>query len=220
MCRTPLLGPLVGLALTLALSSSLYAAAAPKLTFAATTVTASGFSPGGQVVWWTSAREVAADYYTMLTHHQTVAVADSAGQSIYAPGGPVPPRSMWIAVDLATGAYALDAPGSSLLEVSLPPGAFKPGAGSAADLLTERRSFLQALLVRPGLGAWETAVGDGGPADEDGLPGDGGVAVSLANLRALTTGGTAPTKALAQDLLVVLDPLSLEVAVTRPGVNK
>jgi hypothetical protein len=200
--------------------------AAPALSFDpasdATSVRGSGFTPGGQVVWFATAR-VVEDYYLTLAHYQSVTAVDAAGGASFDLGRPVPRASTWVAVDLTTGASVLASPtGSPVRLVDLGPGALSLGTGGAPDVVADRRSLVEALLVRPGVGAWELTVGDGGVADEDGV-GDGHLQFSLSRMRPLvsaapaaTTAGSAPAAPAnlgPQDLLVVLGADGLEVAV-------
>ena len=123
-----------------------------------------------------------------------------------------------MAVDLTTGAYALAAPaGSAVRPLSLPAGAFRSASGAGSDSLADRRGLLEVLLVRPGQGAWQQTVADGGAADEDGQ-GDGAVQFSLGRMLAVSSpSGPAPTKAQTQDLLVIVDVQEVSVAVLSPG---
>ena len=92
--------------------------------------------------------------------------------------------------------------------------------GGAPDLLQDRRELIEVLLVRPGQGAWELTVGDGGPADEDGT-GDGHLQASFSRMNPLASlaAPSAPAKLAAGDLLVVVDPETLEVSVTQLGAG-
>jgi hypothetical protein len=194
------------------------AGTAPKLTLAERSFTGSGFTPGGQVAWLGAGRAIE-EYYATLVHPQGTVAADAQGAVAVPLDRPVPPLSVWVAVDLTTGAYAVAAPaGSPVRQVNLPPNAFRPGAGAGSDFLTDRRHLVQALLVRPGQGAWQQTVGDGGEADEDGQ-GDGFVQLSLARMLPLAA-APAPAKALAQDLLVVLDAEKAEVSILHPGAGR
>jgi hypothetical protein len=189
----------------------------PKLTLGPQSLTGTGFTPGGQVAWLGAGREIA-EYYATLVHPQGAATADAQGGVTVPLDRPVAPLSVWVAVDVTTGAYALVAPaGSAVRQVDPPPGAFR--AGTPSDLFADRHNLVEALLVRPGQGAWQLSVGDGGAADEDGQ-GDGQVRFSLDHLRPLAAAPAAPAKALALDLLVILDVERLEVAILHPGVGK
>jgi len=90
----------------------------------------------------------------------------------------VPLRSIWFAVDLATGETGVATPPDfPLLEMDLP-GEAIPAALNRLEL---RRRFAYLLLVRPGVGAWQLRVGDGGESDEDGEP-DGTLRAALSDL--------------------------------------
>jgi len=195
------------------------AGTASKLTLAEQSLTGSGFTPGGPVAWLGAGREIE-EYYATLVHPQGTVAADAQGAVTVPLDRPIPALSVWVAVDLTTGAYALAAPaGSAVRQVDLPPGAFRAGVGAGSDLLADRRHLIQALLVRPGQGAWQQTVGDGGEADEDGQ-GDGFVQFSLARMLPLAAAPAAPSKALTQDLLVILDVEKVEVSILHPGMGR
>jgi len=211
--------------LVLLLAAHGAAAAAPALGFGAQGLTGSGFSPGGQVVWFGSARLVAEDYYLTLAHFQSVTLADAGGAARYDLGKPLPPASVWVAVDLTTGAYALATPNGVPPRLADLP-TLRTGSGATSDLVEDRRQLVAALLVRPGLGAWELTVGDGGPADEDGA-GDGHLQFSLARMHPLVLATAdaslappAPARLATQDLLLVLGTDRLEVSLLPAGVSR
>ncbi len=210
-----------GLLLLLALEGAA-AAAPPKVTFGDQGVSGSGFSPGGQVVWFASARVVSEDYYLTLARFRAVTTAAADGTASYDLGQPLPAASVWLAVDLTTGLYSFAAPsGTAPSLVNLP--TLRVGTGTTSDLVEDRRHLISAVLVRPGVGAWELAVGDGGPADEDGA-GDGHLQFSLARMNPLVSATAtasnapaAPTRLAGQDLLVVFGSEHLEVSLLLPG---
>jgi hypothetical protein len=207
--------------LLLALRSAA-AATPPKVTFGDQDVSGSGFSPGGPVVWFASARVVSEDYYLTLARFRAVTTAAADGTASYDLGQPLPAASVWLAVDLTTGLYSLTTPsGTPPSLVNLP--TLRAGSGTTSDLVEDRRQLISAVLVRPGVGAWELAVGDGGPADEDGAS-DGHLQFSLARMNPLVSTNTtaanspaAPNRLAGQDLLVVFGSEHLEVSLLLPG---
>ncbi|MDP9122189.1 MAG: hypothetical protein M3O15_12640 [Acidobacteriota bacterium] len=154
----------------------------PSITFENAAAVASGFPAGGQVAWFSMARELQ-EYAATLVRRQDVLTADSAGMSRFQLDRPVAGQSVWVAVDMTSGAYAVATPtGFPLRQIPLPVGAWKPQAGGAADQVQDTREYLEALLVRPGQGVWGITVGAGGKSDEGGT-GDGASAKSLMPLK-------------------------------------
>ena len=209
----------------LAFHGTAAAATPPKLTFGVQGVSGSGFSPGGQVVWLAAARVVAEDYFLTLSRFQSVTTADAGGVARYDLGRPLPPSSVWLAVDLTTGAYSLATPSGAPPRLAALP-TLRVGTGATSDLVEDRRQQISALLVRPGVGAWELTVGDGGAADEDGA-GDGHLQFSLARMNPLaqapantSSAPAAPDRLASQDLLVILGADRLEVSFLSPGLAR
>jgi hypothetical protein len=81
----------------------------PALTISATTVAATGMSPGGEVVWLAMARKVEA-YEPIYVRRHGIVQADAKGQAELPVTEAVPRHSIWLAVDLETGAYATASP--------------------------------------------------------------------------------------------------------------
>lgn len=126
-------------------------------------------------------------------------------------------QSVWTAVDLASGELALAAPeGSELHEVPLPPEAVGPDG----DRLTaSAQRWAYALVVRPGLeaeaGVWGANLADGGPDDEDGLE-DRSIQARLSSFVPTSAEESKPPERLAAgDVLVLVDPETLEIVATR-----
>ncbi|HXO21359.1 MAG TPA: hypothetical protein VOA87_15715 [Thermoanaerobaculia bacterium] len=189
------------------------------VTFQDQTAIAQGMTPGGSVVWFSVSNEVA-DYQSTIVRRQAVVAADATGQAIFQLDRSFVRQSIWVAVDLATGRYATASPFPSrfLPAISvLPPGALRSRASSLPDQLTDVADYTELLLVRPGSGAWGGTAGRGGVNDES-SPEDSGLEVSLDRLAALTASTPALSKAAVHDLLFVVHPLAMELAVTRVEV--
>lgn len=193
------------------------AGSAPALTFSDQGVAGSGFSPGGQVVWFGLTKDVVA-YEVTFTRVQQVAAVDGTGQTVFDLGRPLPQRSLWAAVDLTSGAYVIATPpGFPLVETALPAAAL--ASGPLGDQLTDAVDSSEILLVRPGQGVWGATVGRGGDLDES-LPTDPGLKISLAQLAPiLTSDPVPPQKVTANDLLVLFHPDTMSAAVVLVGVQ-
>ncbi|HXO19598.1 MAG TPA: hypothetical protein VOA87_06690 [Thermoanaerobaculia bacterium] len=190
-----------------------------SVTFQGQTAIAQGMTPGGSVVWFSVSKEVS-DYEATIVPRQSVVPADATGQATFELSRSLVRQSIWIAVDLATGAYAWSSPFPARFtpaSFTLPAPGLTLQAGLAPDKLIDLSDYSELLLVRPGIGAWSGTAGRGGVNDES-SPDDPGLKVSLDRLAALTAATPALSKAALHDLLFVVHPLPMELAVTRVEV--
>jgi hypothetical protein len=197
----------------LALVAASPLAAQTAISFEPAAVVASGMSPGGQVAWFSVARE-SEDHAAKIVRREPVVTDDNGDGAVRLElGKEVPLVSIWVAVDLATGKAVIATPeGFPLRQIEL------PGAGSVSDgvgpnRLELSRGYLELLVVRPGIGVWGATVGDGGEKDDDGAS-DSKVSVELVHLRASATSPAAPLSLGPGDVIVVIDPNEMEVAVS------
>lgn len=188
----------------------------PAIAFGASAVTASGITPGGRVVFFAVTQEVSEDEVITLRRRDSVRSDDDGdGVVSFDLGGPPAPRAIWLAVDLATGAYALTTPnGDPPVQVAFEGGGLISGAPlEASDSIVDARTLQEVLLVRPGVSAWARTVADGGESDGDGKS-DGFVQAVLDSLLSIDVEGespVAPSRFVAQDLVFSFSPISLEV---------
>lgn len=187
--------------------------AAPSLAVTAQAVTAAGMTPGGDVVWLGLVRKVV-EYEAAYGRRQGVVQADASGAAQIPIGDGVPPQSTWIAIDLKTGAYAMASPdGFSPLLFDLAPAALNLRGDALADQLVDVADHAEILLVRPGKGAWAKTVGRGG-ADDESNPNDAAFKLSLDKLEPLRgADGPSSGKLNPKDLLIVLHPEAMAIAV-------
>jgi hypothetical protein len=197
--------------LVLALCPGAAAAVEPTISIEPQAIVASGLTPGGQVVWFGVARQIAERTATLVRRERIATDDDKDGSVRLELGQPVPFQSIWVTVDLATGAAAVAVPeGYPLRQVDLPGRDLHAGGGKP-DWVEDDRGYVEILLVRPGEGAWVATVGDGGAEDDDGAY-DGRLVASLAHLHgvgASPAGG--PQRFSPRDLVVVIDPNRMEV---------
>jgi hypothetical protein len=192
---------------------------APRITFEDSGVSASGLTPGKQVVWFGVEHAVDAEYSGELTRRYEVATAGADGTAHLDLGRAVAPRAFWVAVDLDSGEFALAGPGGYRLAKPKKPSRLGVGDGAKGDELLDDRPYLMGLAVRPGEGAWAFAGGDGGPRDED-RKNDGHLRFALDRLEPLPGSPAAPAKVKGSDLWFVVDPLTMEISVHQGGVAK
>jgi hypothetical protein len=203
-------------ALFLALPSSLLAQ--PALSFETQAAVVSGLTPGGQVVWFSVARESSEGVATIV-RRERIDVADVQGGARFDLDREVPYKSIWVAVDLATGASTVATrPDFPLVEVDLPASDLLPGGGAQTSAIQDPRDAVEMLVVRPGTGAWGILVGRGGSNDEAG--GDGPLRASLSRMQPVGSSPVAPSSFDPKDLVILIDPNRLEIARGRADGSK
>lgn len=195
------------------------ATGSPVIAFEGSAVVVRGVTPGGSVVWFSVAREHP-HWLTRVVRRDAV-LPDSDGDGVvrFELKEPVPRRSIWTAVDLTTGAYATATPQDvARLEVHPAADSLRRSPLGVVEALQDARGFLEILLVRPGQGAWAQSVGDGGASDSSGLP-DGRVQASFASMRPIESSKAAPGQLAPGDVVIGVDPESLEFYGTRVGAT-
>jgi hypothetical protein len=194
-------------------------AAQPALDFGENAVVARGLTPGGPVAWFSVATE-RGEWLDVLVRRQIEAVADAKGGSSFELEKGVPALSVWAVVDLTTGAFDLAAPGSDgLREIPFPGDALRATPSGDVPFLEDTRSYLEVLLARPGHGAWGLTVGDGTADDADGMP-DGRTRIAIDSLRPLTAGRAGARSVTAGDVIVVVDPNTMETYAATVGASQ
>ncbi len=190
------------------------AAAEPLISFGEKSLTASGITPGGKVVWFGVARQIAEHIATLVRRDRIVSDDDRDGAVRLDLERPVPYQSIWIAIDLTSGASAIAVPeGYPLRRLELPVESLR-GEEGKPDWLEDTRLQVEILLARPGTSgaAWGASVGDGGDRDDDHAY-DGRLTASLASLRGLGQSPPEPPQKFSpRDVLVVIDPNQMDVS--------
>lgn len=122
----------------------------------------------------------------------------------------VPARSVWVTVDGSSGRYVIATPsGEAPGVLSVPADAWR----SSHDHADLPGTYLELLVVRPGAGAWTLRTADGGANDSDGVS-DRKVRLRPDRMEKLIGEDQGPAQALPKDLLVAIDPQTLEVFVS------
>lgn len=176
----------------------------------------SAVSPGGRVAIFGVGRGFNGYMGTLVRRWEVLADDDGDGVVRLDLAGPVQHKSVWAAVDLASGELALAAPvGFELREVGFP----GRGIGAARKSLTDSRRYLDALWVRPGggadAGAWQAIFGDGGASDDDGVENRSVRAVVTAFSPIEPGAVGAPEKLVGGDVVVGVDAETLEIYAAR-----
>ena len=208
------LSPLAALLLVpISLAAQPAPPAVPAISFEAEAVVASGVTAQGRVVWFSVAREIAESAATIVRRERILADEDGDGAVRFELDRAVPLRSIWVAVDLATGAWAAAGPEGYPLQRVDPPGLAARRGAEEADWVEDTRGYVELMVVRPGVGAWGLAAGDGGSSDGDGAA-DGRLTVPLDRLRGTGLDATAaPERFDPRDLIFVIDPNEMDFAV-------
>jgi hypothetical protein len=188
----------------------------PAIAFGDSALTASGLSAGKTVVWFGIERVVDADYSSTLYQHYTTDTVAADGTDVLTLDHPVAAASVWVAVDVDTGAYAVTVPVSAHLNLTLPTSsALLQGLGSLPDQFLDTRTYVLGLAVRPGQGAWLFGGGDGGPRDLD-QSANGRLSFALNQFDALPGSPPAPATAGSTDIWFVMDPQTMEISIFKP----
>ncbi len=136
--------------------------------------------PGGSIVLLGTERRNSNG--TSLTLYTGELLVDQDADGWVSPelGHHVAWESLWVAVDVATGGYAVEAPPSLGPQIRPLPADLHPGAASLAEQMRRGRM----LVVRPGRGAWLAEVADGTTLDQD-TSQNGSVAAALEDFEGL-----------------------------------
>jgi hypothetical protein len=177
--------------------------AQPVLTFADREVTASQVTAGGKSAWLAIAHDAQPERARISTLAELVKDDDADGVARLATNLAAVPESVWLTVDIATGAITAATPGAHKLrrtQVKL----------SKLDKLDAALEYLTFLVVRPGVGAWTVTVEDSGLADSDHAD-NGAVLASLDRLEPLGDSPDAPDGLRDGDVVAAVDPMTLHV---------
>jgi hypothetical protein len=192
----------------LALAPSL-AHAQPELSFDSTGVLVSGVTAGETVLILGTGRE----RHGLVGHQfhlsDRVVDDDKDGAVRWERGEPIPVRSTWVAIDLANGAWDLEAPGPADLGLVQPP--------DVVELLSDRVTFAWSAVdfwhVRPNpvsakAGVWGQSLLEGMGRDGDQVA-NGYLVVRLVELPLMDPGGQPPPGTLEPgDVVVGIHPQS------------
>jgi hypothetical protein len=144
----------------LILLASAAAARAEPAVVLGETVEVSGLTPGGKAAWWSVAHE-AQEYHRRVVRRGGIEQdTDNDGRVVLPALGPPAIHSIWVVVDVASGATTVAAPeGFEIQALEFGPGEGLSGAAPGeVDRLVALREELVVLAVRPGdsgAGAWD-----------------------------------------------------------------
>lgn len=188
--------------------------AQPSLSFTADAVEVSGATAGGDVVIFGIAREPREFIGRVVDRETVLRDDDGDGAVSWSLETGVPVRSMWAAVDLASGQWGLGTPGEYPLRLLDTETSETEESDGQLNRLLVRRDFVEILLVRPQVGAWMAQLFDGDPLDRDGAA-TVSVLAAPADLQPLAASPKAPDILLPGDVIVVMDPDAMALSASR-----
>ncbi|HEY0510864.1 MAG TPA: hypothetical protein VGH73_03110 [Thermoanaerobaculia bacterium] len=215
----PLSLPLLPLLAFLLIAGAASAQTTPSFSFEDSAVVAGGMTPGGSVIWFGVEYQVDASFSTDVFQHFDAGTAAADGTARLDLGRSLVPHAIWVAVDLASGRYAMSGTRGGRLLRADPSSvsSLVPGGGTVSDQIVDHRPYILGLAVRPGVGAWSFGGGDGGSRDLDGAS-NGSLSFALSQFDPLPGSPAAPAQAGAADLWFVIDPAKMQVSVQKDGV--
>lgn len=200
----------VAIAIVLMQNLGIFAADSPSIsaTVSARQLTVTAISPGGSVAL---SGLTAHNERGMLSKQSIARVLtddDHDGRIVYAPAAGIPFQSVFVVVDLASGAIAVVAPaGYSVDHHELGRAALKRDQDGLVAALELDQLHAEILIVRPGQGAWVVAAHDGGGGNAEGR-----LTIRFEQARSLgDPDQKAPKKLKKGDLLAVIDTAHFEV---------
>lgn len=180
-------------------------AGALSLSVSSGIVTISDVSPGGEVVLLSIAVRPSPRGHFTTQQRSNQVLKDDDGNGIILlsiTADEEDPRDFRAAVDATSGALAVAAP--EWRSIALEGRGFDSGATpGVVRRLATRFHFVQALVVRPGDGAWTVTAGEGG-VNDDGPPADGNIRLDVSKFLPLT-GEERLQQILPFDTVIIVD---------------
>lgn len=141
------------------------------------------------------------------SRHQAALTAGSDGAVSLELTTDIAEQSMFVAIDVTTGAYAAVAgsPRFPLRALTLPDGDIKTDKNGDIKKIELHLPYAYVVVVQAGVGAWEVTTGDGGTSDGDQKL-DGKIDLDVEAMKPLGSAATPPKKLKKGDLVLVLDP--------------
>lgn len=196
------------IAISLCLASS--AAAKTTITFEEQAVVAT-VTPGAKTAWFAVVHEWKGYGLRLVERATLLADDDRDGIVRLNLGRSAARESVWMVVDLASGDSAVEAPpGMKLHRRPLPAAALHSRASDRAAHVAHKATFSIVWLVRPGVGAWMSAIDDGNASDGDGTF-DGSVEAALERMTPVGDSPAPPDDFRRDDVVAAIAPLTLEI---------
>jgi uncharacterized protein (DUF2141 family) len=172
-------------------------------------VTAQGLTPGGGAVVFAIAQrwDERQFYYSQERVEKLVPDDDRDGTVTYEHKKAVPWRSVWVIVDLKTGAYAIASPQGENARIGKGRASRRVNGGAS---LEHERDAVDLLVVRPGGEVWTLAAARSAPSAKQGGAVRAVYATALDEFRPLTPDARPLTHLTGADVVVAIDPQLIE----------
>jgi hypothetical protein len=145
--------------------------AAPAMSFDANRVIIAAVTPKASVYVYSLSREATGTFTDVVPREIVLTDDDGDGTVVWTLDREVSGRSIWLAVDMASGTPAVATPpGYEATRVALSDRHLKKDFGADVGQLAFDGDFVEFIVVRPGTGTWRAVVSRGGPADEGSDP--------------------------------------------------
>ncbi len=188
--------------------------ATPSLSVEADRVIASGLAAHGEAILLSVSRQRIPWMHRIVHRTDLLTDSDGDGEISLRLDDPVADQSLWILVDLTTGGWIAATPnGGAPRHVDSVLAADTSRAAGRSEVSADRQQ-LHLMVVRPGIGAWQARLSDGGASDFDGAS-DGRLQATLGDLAPIGASPAAVSRFQPGDLLVGIDSTLLEYSVVR-----
>jgi len=208
----------IALSALLVIAATTIQAAQPAMTiaFSGQTLIVSGASPGSEVLVF-GAYQHMVGYFAAYDIFQEFVVDDGHDGIVkFDFRGPIPRRSVWVAIDTRNGDYAVAAPAGYPVKLSDLPTTAIAKSKTGDDALSLSFAAAEILILRPGGSAWRGKIDRSGTSDErDADPMK--LLVSASRLMALRGREPGPRAIRPGDLIIAINPLTLEALIHQAG---
>jgi hypothetical protein len=182
-------------------------------------VTVTGITPGGQAVLMMVAHDRPRIYIRMVRQEALLSDDDRDGIAVWKLEEEVSPHSVFAAVDLTTGAFAVQPhPDGPDLPVPFPDTTVL-AASTPAREVRSAGTYTALLLVRPGGGVWLRTCADGDAGDMA-IDTPGSLVVRTSSLTPAGTSPAAPDTLAVDDVVIGIDMESLKYFAARLGEKR
>lgn len=180
------------------------------------TLTVGGVTPGGAIALLGVTHQTE-DFHARLERVLEIVMDDDVDGAVQVAHDLLAlPTSVWIAVDLTSGAVGTiaGAPEFDPTSIATPQLNLNAGGTAGIGIHLGMRGAVEGLWVRPGAGYWEISAVDGGAGEAEGAP-DGDLDLPCTLFTDNLQDPDPPASLVNADVLVLVDPWTLDWSVIR-----